>query len=792
MRAPHSRRRRSDSRVHDAGRLVTNPTEAVAPASARLTPGAWFNSKDPDRLVLKRSLRAAVIMPSVFALTHFLFSNAQVALFGAFGSFALLLLVEFTGHPRTRVTCYGGLYVVGACFIVLGTVASTHKVAAVVTMGIVGFGVLFAGIVAPQAATATTAALLTFVLPVAVAQPVSAIGPRLLGWTIAAAVCTAACMFVWPPPWHDNLRRRLAGAISAVARLADARSRGDNDPEAYADVTDELRQLQQQFSGTPYPPTGAASGAVALSKLVGRVEWVAGNSAMIGDEHWSTVPVPARAVTEQVADTLHQSAALICDGEGHPVNDPARIAAVQQATQKLDHLMTAALEADVTFMTESETALVPDAGPEGDLAQDESVAGSLDPGFHARALGFAAELVADAALEAAGAEAAVIDRRMGMTDESVPQAFANRLVSHLSFRSIWFRNALRGAVGLALAVAVVEVTDVQHGFWVVLGTLSVLRTSALGTGATALRAIGGTAVGFIVGSVIMIGLADHSLFLWVIFPAVVLVSGMAPALISFAAGQAAFTVVVVILFNIIQPVGWKVGLTRIEDVAIGCGVSIVVGFLFWPRGATAALGRALSTAFAASSAYLANSVERLTVTTRHVDTEASRQESQRAYLLCDDAFRQYFAERGAKVVSVETIARLFTGSNRLRLAAFTLASLPVRPPAAGRPEVESVAVAEAVLRDSYAATHHWYERFADLLADRSEVLDEPPPHGEVLHEVLRKAFEDVREQRRSDRVQTTLQMLWADELLDNQSQMQTDLQASADLFVRGKRRGRLI
>ena len=76
-------------------------------------------------------------------------------------------------------------------------------------------------------------------------------------------------------------------------------------------------------------------------------------------------------------------------------------------------------------------------------------------------------------------------------------------------------------------------------------------------------------------------------------------------------------------------------------MAIGCGVSIVVGILFWPRGATAALGRALSSAFAASSAYLADAVERLTVTSRHVDTEASQQASHRAYLICDDAFRQF-------------------------------------------------------------------------------------------------------------------------------------------------------
>ena len=88
----------------------------------------------------------------------------------------------------------------------------------------------------------------------------------------------------------------------------------------------------------------------------------------------------------------------------------------------------------------------------------------------------------------------------------------------------------------------------------------------------------------------MIGVADHMVLLWVLLPLAVLVSGMAPSMISFAAGQAAFTLVVIILFNIIQPIGWKVGLTRIEDVAIGCGVSIVVGFLFWPRGATAALG----------------------------------------------------------------------------------------------------------------------------------------------------------------------------------------------------------
>ncbi len=717
---------------------MTDDTATSSPAATRGGFARWIRSKDPDLLVVKRSVRAAVVIPSVFAFAHETFSNAQVGLFGALGSFALLLLVEFTGPPRTRLACYGGLYVVGGCLIAIGTVASTNKVAAVVTMAVVGFAVLFAGVAAPPAATASTAALLTFVLSDAVAQPVSAIGPRLLGWTIAAAVCITACMLVWPPPWHDNLRRRLAATVSAVARLAATRAGGTEDPEAFEEVTAELARLREQFSGTPYPPTGAASGAVALSKLVGRVEWVAGNTAMIHDEHWSTESPPARAVTEKVAETLHQTAALISDSQAHPVHDASSIEAVQESTRQLDQLITAELDADVSALTAAETEPTSRAA-QAEPVEQEGLASVLDPGFHARGLGIATEMVADAALEAAGADA-VIDRRLGMDDESISHVFVHRLLSHLSFRSVWFRNALRGGIGLAIAVAVIEVTNVSHGFWVVLGTLSVLRSNALGTGATAVRAIGGTAVGVVVGSALMVGIGDHTVLLWVLLPFAILVSGIAPSMISFVAGQAAFTLVIIILFNIIQPVGWKVGLTRIEDVAIGCGVSIVVGLLFWPRGATAALGRALSTAFTASSGYLAAAVERLTETSRHVDIDTSSQASHRAYLLLDDAFRQFFAERGAKVVSVETISGLFTGSNRLRLAAYTLAKLPVQPPAEGRREVESVAVAEAVLRDSYASSHRWYEEFAEFLADRRVVLPEPPTHGEVLHDVLRKAL----------------------------------------------------
>ena len=132
-------------------------------------------------------------------------------------------------------------------------------------------------------------------------------------------------------------------------------------------------------------------------------------------------------------------------------------------------------------------------------------------------------------------------------------------VEHAGIGSVWFQNSVRGAAGLAVAVFIAQRTGLQHGFWVVLGTLSVLRSNALGTGWSILSALAGTAVGIVVGALLVIGIGTHEAVLWAVLPVAILLAAYAPRAISFAAGQAGFTVVLFILFNIIQPVGWSVG-----------------------------------------------------------------------------------------------------------------------------------------------------------------------------------------------------------------------------------------
>jgi len=82
-------------------------------------------------------------MPAVFAFADKVIGQPQTSIFAAFGSFAMLVLVEFGGPPRTRLVAYLGLASVGAAFITLGTLCSREPWLATGAMAVVGFAILF-------------------------------------------------------------------------------------------------------------------------------------------------------------------------------------------------------------------------------------------------------------------------------------------------------------------------------------------------------------------------------------------------------------------------------------------------------------------------------------------------------------------------------------------------------------------------------------------------------------------------------------------------------------------------
>jgi uncharacterized membrane protein YccC len=299
------------------------------------------------------------------------------------------------------------------------------------------------------------------------------------------------------------------------------------------------------------------------------------------------------------------------------------------------------------------------------------------------------------------------------------------LRGHASLRSIWLRNSARGAVALAAAVAIAGATNVQHGFWVVLGALSVLRTSAASTGATALRALIGTILGVVVGAPLILAIGHSTAALWAALPLAVLVAAYAPGTAPFALGQAAFTVTISVLYNIIVPVGWRVGEVRVEDVAIGVAVSAVAGALFWPRGATRVVALDLADAFHSGAVHLVQAAGRALGVGEGVPDGAPA--ARTAGLRLDDALRGLLAEQGTRRVPREVLWRLVGGALRLRLMAAALERLPP-PERPASQEAARSSIAEAVrLAGGYDALASVLGRVPPTVAQELAALHLDPP-----------------------------------------------------------------
>jgi uncharacterized membrane protein YccC len=632
-----------------------------------------------------RALRATLVIPGLFALTFKVIGNPQMALFATFGGFATLVLASFGGTRRDKAVAHAGLAIAGSALIAIGTAVSGTTWLAVVVTVPVAFVVFFAGVAGPNCASGVTAALLAYVLPVASSGTAGTIPARLAGWWLASALSTAAVLLLSPKSPGDRLRTAAAALAALLADNLEAALSGrmtgaDVDASAAA-----KHQLMNMFAATPYRPTGLATADQGLASVVQLLEWC---TALIGDTLDGHMDVHKAAPADH--ELLATAAGLLEDVSWMLGGQDVSADDVLRDLRRLER----AREASVRGCWPEDTTHGRRASPEdtgsprncwsADSAGDER---SVTIAAHADAIAVAVRsAAADAMVASQRADPATVaaQRRSwasGQADSQPPAegklaALAGALgvaATHASLRSVWFRNSARGAVALAAAVAVADLINVQHAFWVVLGTLSVLRSNASGTGSTALRALAGTALGFAVGAAVLLGIGTGQSALWIALPIAVLVAAYAPGAAPFTVGQAAFTITVVVLFNLLVPAGWTVGLLRIEDVAIGCGVSIVVGILFWPRGAGSVVGDDLADAFRRGAAYLTQAVDWSLGLSRQPPGAA--QAAAQAGIRLDDAIRGFLAEQGAKRLSKPDLWRLVMAATRLRLTAYSVVSM---------------------------------------------------------------------------------------------------------------------
>lgn len=746
-------------------------------------PMAWLKRRDPEFSATHRAVRAALVLPALLALCSSAIHSPTMATFAAFGAFSMLLLVEFTGSLVERIRSQVGFAAVWAVLICLGTLVAGNAWLAVGVTVLVVFVFLFSGVVSFVLAGASIALLMGFILPVTLPAPLSDLPARLAGVGLASGVSIFATCILWPRKTSQPLRLPAARVCESIAALMRAELHSLNNRTG-APVSDQLRKavaqaasaaedLHLSFVATNSRPTGLSTSSRAIVRLVDELGWL-GERASDGlpaeENRWLIYDDGTLETLDSIASVLEHAAHILRDPAADRVSLVLASTNLREAVKNLGEITAPTLPV-----------------PRSDLAESQvrAFVARVETSFRSQELAFATLHIADNVVLASLAETRTwYEQLLGKApgDPVTPAASAReRAAAHFRWRSVWMHNSLRGALAMGIAVALVNMTSVQHSFWVLLGTLVVLSSNAVGTGRKAVRAVVGTAAGSLAGVGVLLAVGHHVSLLWYVLPLTVVIAGIAPTAISFVTGQAAFTLMLIILVNTGKAPDWHSALVRLEDVGIGCAVSMLVGLVFWPRGATAEVDRALADAYAESAKYLGSALEYASSRfigqpDRLVAPLVANRRAAAASRRLDDAFRNLLAERGPTPSRLPDVIDLVTGVTTLRMTADAVAGLWERA-ASQRMSSENVQARHLLLKNSKRVTG-WYLDFSRSLDGKGDV---PSPLKGFTWDTEGLVESVGHELRENDTLasETTVRLMWTVGHLRSACRLQARVAAAA-------------
>ena len=401
----------------------------------------------------------------------------------------------------------------------------------------------------------------------------------LIGLGIATAVTSLVLLVVFPRDSRAAFRHDIAEAMRAQADFVAARWMGQGDSDAtlhaYRGAVDTVTR---DWVGNPYRPSGTAESDHALVLLAARLKVVF--DSLPGIPEPLDLPEPSRSARAAVA--LMRSNADVLQGLASPLPMTVVQAERRRSRERAISRIQAASSADTAVE-----------------ATRRAHGGQM-------LLAFAA----DAALLVARAMGTPVGRTGARV--SAPSRWWTDLAVNATLRSPWARHALRTGIALALAAALVEVVEISHGYWVLLGVVSVLRVDAASTGAQAIRAVVGAFIGVLIGLLIATQGAANPDLLWVLTPVAAFFVGWAPRAVGALAGQAAFSAFVMILLAAESwPPQYATAIDRVVDIGVGVATAAVVSLLMWPTRMVPALRISLASAVSAAIDYLHLAVQRV-------------------------------------------------------------------------------------------------------------------------------------------------------------------------------------
>lgn len=542
---------------------------------------------DPGHIALRRGIRAAIGVPLAVGISLWLVPNTPGGLIAAFGSLGLIATCDFGGSTSRRLSSMLGAAAVGTVLIIVGALAGLTLISAVAVTFVVAATLAFVAVLHGAIASGAPAMTIIYVASATVGVSLSSSWTLLAGWGIAIAVAIPISLFVLPRRNTGVVREACARALLVVADAAEARAAGKAvDEGALRRAQDDV---QKSYLGNPFRASGLNQRDRSLIVLVGQVQALV--AAFVRSRTFSMPAsdmMQSRELANQAAAALRAAARSLQDpGAPAPSGLPVAESWQEQWGAALDVLADDdAASADDRVQTVY--AMFPD---------------------RATAISAVRIVILTRRVLAVPAE----DYPEGPGLHTIPEPPRSQGLQELraeaSLRSPWARLALRTGVGLALAVLVVYVTGLAHGFWVVLGVTAILRFDGLTTLKMAGWAVLGTFIGAGAGFLILVLDMEHPMWLWIGLVLATFVAVWAQGALNFAVGQAAFSMFVIIGFSVLSwPPDLVTAAQRFQDITIGAVVSIVIALLMWPRGVLRGMIANVSAAIRATNRLLGQAV----------------------------------------------------------------------------------------------------------------------------------------------------------------------------------------
>jgi PPE-repeat protein len=186
-----------------------------------------LNAHERSLASLARSLRATIVVTSLFALAFLVIQQPEAAGFAVFGTFAHQVLVNYDTARTARFAQSAMLTLLGSIMLSLGTLASTSVWLAVGGTVVVGFLSELPLLSGGHIGAIRRALLLSFMIAVAVPAPVRSVLPYLAGWLTAGVIAQPALLLIWAP--FQNSGAAGEGA-SSCERATDVVADADPSP----------------------------------------------------------------------------------------------------------------------------------------------------------------------------------------------------------------------------------------------------------------------------------------------------------------------------------------------------------------------------------------------------------------------------------------------------------------------------------------------------------------------------------------------------------------------------------